>query len=259
MSVELERSGRLVFVSKADLLLHSSRHLLTHTLGMAYEFPGTPDLMRYNAYIGRSDHLGNFTKAGFLPALIAAPGEGWAYGAAIDWAGKVIEHVTGLPLDAYFKQHFFDPLGMSSTAFFPEVPAVAAGHQTDLPTRGSDESLIPCPSLQPLTQDFTSGGAGLASTASDYAKFLIALIGGKLVSEQTLAEMFRPQLNEAQREHLVKQTNLDRSGFVMGFPEGTPMDHGIGGVMNVEDIPGKRKAGSISWSGATNPRWVSLC
>lgn len=46
-----------------------------------------------------------------------------------------------------------------------------------------------------------------------------------------------------------------RSGFLMGSLEGTPLSHGIGGLVVLEDLPGKRRAGSMDWSGVTNPRW----
>lgn len=231
------------------------RHLLTHTMGMIYE-PGTPDLIRYNAYINRTESAFNFTRKGYLPALIRAPGEGWQYGASLDWAGQLIERVSGKGLDSYMAQRIFKPLRMHSTAFFPEVPRQAAGHEIVISNRMANGSLalMPREAALPPTQEMLSGGAGLTSTARDYGVFLSALLRGTLVGRKTLDEMFSPQLTDAQREHLAKDPNTG-GGSMIGIPQGTPISHGLGGVMNLVDIPGKRMAGSMSWGGASNPRW----
>lgn len=100
---------------------------------------------------------------------------------------------------------------------------------------------------------------GLCSTARDYGVFLKALLSRELLKESTLDEMFRPQLSDVQKEGLEKALGGDwRSGFLMGSPEGTPISRRIGGLVVLEDLPGKRQAGSMDWSSVTNPRGVRL-
>lgn len=162
-------------------------------MGMTYE-PGTPDLIRYNACINRTESAFDFTREGYLPALIRAAVVGWQYGASLDWAGQLIERVGGKGLDSYMAQRIFGPLRMRSTAFFPEVPRQAAGHEIVISTRTENGSLalMPREPALPPTQEMLSGGAGLASTARDYGVFLSALLRGTLVGKKTLDEMFTP-------------------------------------------------------------------
>src|SRR6185436_8641453 len=91
------------------------RHLLTHTSGFSYEFLN-PLMKRYKDARGippgrscRNVTLG-------IP-LVFDPGERWEYGIGIDWAGKMVEAVSGMKLDRYLQENVLGPLGMKSTAF----------------------------------------------------------------------------------------------------------------------------------------------
>ncbi len=70
--------------------------------------------------------------------------------------------------------------------------------------------------------------------------------------------MFRPQLTEAQQQMLKVITDGARSALAPEFPPGTPLNHGIGGIINMEDVPGKRPKGSMMWLGMCNGHWVGL-
>src|SRR5690606_24269846 len=93
----------------------------------------------------------------------------------------------------------------------------------------------------------------------DFALFLSGLMAGKVVNQRTLELMLTPQLNEAQ-EYILNfiAYEIARGSFVPEFPDKLKLTHGIGGVINAEDSPGKRNKGSLTWSGATNSRWVSI-
>src|SRR2546425_10987531 len=106
------------------------RQLLSHTSGFAYEF-FDPQLHAYVA-------TGAVPSArqgddGFLKApLLFDPGSRWEYGISTDWLGKLVEKVSGQTLEDYFRQHIFQPLGMTDTFF--SVPSekqarVVALHQ----------------------------------------------------------------------------------------------------------------------------------
>jgi methyl acetate hydrolase len=91
------------------------RHLLTHTSGYGYDI-FNPDLARYIGVVGLPSILTRKNDALRVP-LLFDPGFSWEYGIGIDVVGKVIEAVTGLDLESYFREHIFDPLGMKDTTF----------------------------------------------------------------------------------------------------------------------------------------------
>ena len=175
----------------------------------------------------------------------------------MDWAGQVLEHTVGVTLGEYMQEHIFTPLGMTSTGFWPGVPLEALERQVDWSYRQEDGSLIPGPSTLPSEPEMQSGGAGLFSTARDYAVFLQAFLAGDVVSEHSMELMFTPQLNERQIEDLMAAAAVDPYGIAAEFPPNTQLTWGLAGIMNIEDMPGKRAANSTSWSGVAGSRWVS--
>ena len=91
------------------------RHLLTHTSGYGYDI-FNPDIRRYVEIVGLPSIMSRKNGSLRVP-LLFDPGTGWEYGIGIDLAGKVVETVTGQSLEAYFRQHIFEPLGMRDTSF----------------------------------------------------------------------------------------------------------------------------------------------
>lgn len=239
------------------------RHLLTHTAGLGYDV-ADPDLQRWSQHVGRTKTIVSSTIEGFTTPLKFVPGEGWYYGTATDWAGQVLERVTGLKLGEYMAENVFAPLGMVDSGFV--LGSVLGGEGAreryvefcerhgETGELGSREAMFP---PDPAVE---SGGGGLYSTLGDYGKVVQALLRalageeGGLVSQATAETMFTPQLDDAQRGWLTSILNL--AGFVPEFPAGTPVDHGIGGCINTEDVPGKRKKGSMKWGGMCNSHWV---
>lgn len=197
---------------------------------------------------------------GFNTPTKFAPGEGWLYGPALDWAGFVLEAVTGSTLGAYMQSLIFDPLSMTDTGFWPERLSADISDRAVEPVERSQETgklegRSPWP---PAEHESESGGAGLYSTPQDYAKFLKAFLNGELLSEKSMSEIFTPQLNDKQRAAMETLAYGDAHlGFAPEFPKGQPINHGLAGVINTTDVPGKRQAGSIEWSGMVNSRWVS--
>ncbi len=91
------------------------RHLLTHTAGFSYEV-WDADMVRYVKATGMpSTPTGKL--ASIRMPLVFDPGERWEYGVNTDWVGRIVESVSGKPLDAYFREHIFGPLGMKDTDY----------------------------------------------------------------------------------------------------------------------------------------------
>ncbi|GJN73386.1 hypothetical protein PLICBS_007464 [Purpureocillium lilacinum] len=231
--------------------------LLTHTVGLGYDL-ADPALAKWSAKVGRRATNLDWSRAGFTTPLSFAPGDGWQYGTAIDWAGLVLEAATGQSLGEYMQTHVFGPFGMRDTGFWPEkLPQTASRAVTFSYRDAAIGRLKPGPPSVAERHDVESGGAGMYTTAYDYARFLRGLLNGELVSEATLSQMLEPQLNSAQKEMfegIVYHSGV-QVGFAPEFPTGLPLNHGLGGALNMEDVSGKRRKGSMMWSGACNSHW----
>lgn len=229
--------------------------LLSHTSGYPYEF-SNPRALQWSQ---REDRKGKFparSRAAIDTPLVYAPGEYWNYGTGLDWAGELLTLVTGQPLGDYMNEHIFAPLGIRDTGFHPSrLPHVQDRIVTDLMRRGGKLE-----TEGPIVEDWTmeGGGGGLFSTASDFAKFLRGLLAGTLLSETSLDELCAHQLSPKQVKGIEAFTyDMGVHGIVAPeFPRHTPMQQAFAGMVNVDDVPGKRRAGSVSWSGASGPRWV---
>lgn len=141
-------------------------------------------------------------------ALAFHPGEKWMYGASADVLGAVIEVVSGMPFGDFMKQEIFEPLGMADTGFY--VPADKQHRLADVyRSTPNGMELFPTDNLaicytmhrQPA---FQSGGAGLVSTADDYAKLASSLLGhGKqILSPATIDYMTKGRLMPWQLDSL---------------------------------------------------------
>lgn len=238
---------------------------MSHTLGMGVDM-ADPDLMRWSEHTGRSTNYMSYTIEGIKTPLKFAPGEGWYYGTAYDWAGLLLTRLTGTTLEAYMQENIFKPLGMTSTSFRPgnnisgskERTLAFAFAETTASTNveTKDTILKPGPSPVPAEHPFEAAGSGLFSTPADYACLLRGVLSHEVLKPETTDQLFTPQLNEAQRSILMAIAEYAREGgFTPELPRGFPLDHGLGGVLNMDDVPGKRRRRSMMWSGMTNGRW----
>lgn len=190
------------------------RDLLTHTSGIDYAAIGSKNMQAIYAKADMPSGLGKsnaslldvMKKLGTLP-LVHQPGEKFTYGLNSDLLGCIVEIVSGMSLEAYFNKNIFEPLGMRDTYF--NVPASKANRLPTVYTEDSNNKIIEWgptfrnidPNYPLLGTTFFSGGAGLSSTAYDYAVFLqMILNGGKyngkqIISPRTAALMLSPQLD----------------------------------------------------------------
>jgi CubicO group peptidase (beta-lactamase class C family) len=146
-------------------------------------------------------------KLGTLP-LLHQPGEKFTYGLNSDLLGCLIEVISGKSLEAYCNENIFKPLGMKDTYF--NVPAAKANRLPTVYTEDEQNKIIVwSPTFRGLNPDyplvpktFFSGGAGLSSTAYDYAIFLQMLLNGgtyngkQILGRRTAELMVSPQLND---------------------------------------------------------------
>lgn len=233
------------------------RQLLTHTSGFAYDM-WNADLVRYVQQAG-TPGIGTGLKAALDLPLVFDPGTMWEYGIGIDWAGLVVEAVSGKPLDVYVRDHITGPLGMDDTRFLPGPEQLA--RLAGLHARGPDGALLPFALPINETPEFWGGGGGLYSTAPDYMAFLQMLLnegtgtnGARILAPQTLALMGANHIGDLPLRKLGSQmpfltSDLD-AGPALGLTE--TAQWGLGFAINPEPGPNGRSAGSLAWAGLAN-------
>jgi len=144
--------------------------------------------------------IGDSVKRLATVPLLFNPGERWGYSLSVDVLGRLIEVISGMPLDEFFRTRIFEPLGMKDTFFFP--PDNKVDRLTTAYTYYPDKGLNRFPDT-PITEDsfsysadypvrspkkLFSGGAGLTSSVPDYARFCqMILNGGKLGNVRVLS------------------------------------------------------------------------
>ncbi len=229
--------------ARRDVTLHD---LLTHTSGFVYEM-WNADIGRYVRTTGKPGS-GSGLNAGLEMPLAFDPGERWEYGIGVDWAGKVVEAVTGQSLGSYFDQHIFRPLGMTDTQFGrPDSHRVATIHH-----RLPDGGLRAGSSGRPARPELESGGGGLYSTASDYLRFLGMLLrgGDGVLRPDTVARMGANQIGalDVSRMRTVMPPMSNDAEFFPGMVKGW----GYGFVINTEPGHAGRAANSLAWAGLAN-------
>lgn len=203
------------------------RDLLTHTSGLDYPDIGTDTMQAIYAKnhipsglaFEKETLLSKMKTLGGLP-LIHNPGERFTYGLNTDLLGCLVEVISGESLEAYCSKHIFQPLGMNDTYF--NVPAAKGNRLATVYTEDENRKIIPWsptfrninPNYPLVSKSYFSGGAGLSSTAYDYAIFLQMLLnkgsynGKQILGRRTVELMLSPQL----ADHMFGDDN-----FSLGF------------------------------------------
>ncbi|WP_158822685.1 serine hydrolase [Granulicella sp. S156] len=227
------------------------RHLLTHTSGIGYGF-ANPIEYRLTEVTKKNEWE--------LP-LLNDPGDRWNYGPSTTVLGMIVEKITGEPLETYFQQHIFEPLGMVDTSY-----AVQLAKQSRVATKYSringllqeqPRRPIPATPKPPFL-----GEGGLYSTAQDYGRFIQMLLNGghlgpvKILSESSVKMMGENNIGSIFVE---LQPAADRS-LAKPFPLGAGHDKfGLGFEIASGDpqYAKFRSAGSMSWAGIYNTEfWI---
>jgi CubicO group peptidase (beta-lactamase class C family) len=237
----------------------SIRHLLTHTSGIGYgvidgdarfkkiyEKAGIIDLFTTkDISIGQ-----NIRKLAALP-LHHNPGTKFTYSESYDVLGYFIEVMSGMPFDQFLRTHIFDPLGMDDTWFYlPDSKAnrlVAVQSKEDGKWKNYPVTFYDTDYPIKGAKQFFSGGAGLCSTAEDYANFLQMYLnhgvynGKRLLSRTTVNLILANQIGDL-------------------WGEDTTVDYGL--AFAVQNQQGEHKGGSgskgsFSWGGYFNTQYFA--
>jgi CubicO group peptidase (beta-lactamase class C family) len=229
------------------------KDLLTHTAGIsygtepriadAYKAKGLGPAAGNGWYFADKDDgvCPSIERLATLP-FVAQPGEEWVYGYNTDILGCVVERITGESLEAVVKSRITGPLGLTDTQYF--LPAAQRTRLAALYASGPDGTITRAPEgpsgqghyVDGPRRSF-SGGAGLLSTARDYARFLEAIrLGGAIDGTRILAPRTVQLMTTNQSGTLHSTTGL---GFGLGFE--TTDRYGANGMDSM---------GSFGWAGA---------
>jgi CubicO group peptidase (beta-lactamase class C family) len=225
------------------------RDLLTHTAGLTYGTGPAAELYRQAKFTGwyfadRDEPIGDVIKRLAALPLNGQPGEVYQYGYSTDVLGYLVEVISGMPLDRFFAERIFGPLKMVDTSFFlpPEkaarlVPAYGIDAKGVL-GRGDQGDFVTGP------RKCFSGGAGLLSTAGDYARLLQMFLNeGELDGVRLLS----PKSVELMRaNHTGTKYAGDTGAFGLGF--WVMPDVGAFGELG--------SVGSYGWGSAYFPQYV---
>lgn len=225
------------------------RDLLTHTSGIDYADIGSPSLRAIYAKAGVPSGLGNFKatlleKMNVLAKLPLAhqPGERWTYGLNTDLLGCLTEIMSGMNLEDYLQQKIFAPLGMKDTWF--NLPADRFSRLTTVYTEDAQNHIIPWshtfrgidPDYPMMNKQYFSGGAGLSSTALDYAVFLQMMLNKGVYNDHRILS---PATVDLMLQNQIGDLSLGKNKFGLGFEIIT--DPGA--------AAGPRSKGSFGWGG----------
>ena len=228
------------------------RDLLRHTPGLTYHWNDMlgPMYKTANVAHGLLPYDGTIEdsvkRLAALP-LLFRPGERWEYSLGVDVLGRLVEVVSGKPLDEFFRTRIFEPLGMKDTYFYPpedKLQRLAAAY-TYYPDKGlnrfPDTPIAEGPFVYSADYPYRSpkklfsGGAGLVSTVEDYTRFCFMMLDGgkvgntRLLSRKSIELMTHDQLGKI---------SSDR-GFGLGF--------GVDGVK--EPLSELGSPGEFDWGG----------
>lgn len=243
------------------------RHLMTHTSGLSYhineESPLAPvyraaGVMPVGAQLDVQEgdgapptDLDTFgARVAELP-LIDDPGARWEYSIGLDVLGHVIQAASGMPFETYLRRRLLAPLGMDDTDF--SVPAAKRGRLSAnylITPEGPREIDAPATSAWIDARVMPSGGAGLVSSARDYARFCAMLLNGGTLGRM---QVLRPRTAALARSNLLPPETR-------AFPpwwSGDAFGAGMGVVTPASAKPGREPPGAYGWAGAAGTSmWI---
>jgi CubicO group peptidase (beta-lactamase class C family) len=238
--------------------------LLRHTSGLVYgPFGNTLVHQEYNKanLFDPGQTLEQFvSKLSKLP-LAHQPGMVWEYGMNTDVLGRIVEVASGMPFDRFAEERVTKPLKMPDTAFYMEPAKLQRVAQLQIdPTTGKRPEFGNSDDLTKEKVKWFSGGGGLLSTASDYARFCQMLVNGgeldgvRLLSPKTLAVMTSDQVPP----HASRVGQLQVTEDLNPFPElGQSFGLGFAVRTDLGHSPVSGSVGDYFWAGAAGTYfWV---
>lgn len=238
--------------------------LLRHTAGLTYGFQNRSNVDAAHRELKLENWHGGRDLDGFVAALAElpleySPGSSWNYSVATDVLGAVVQRVSGMKLEEFFRTRIFEPLGMHDTFF--TVPADKIDRLTDCytlpdPVRAPMNKVMfdrGAESMWSVPFKLVSGGGGLVSTALDYHRFCCMLLNGgeldgaRIVGRKTIALMTQNHLPGG-----ADLTQVSKSLFSEAQNAGTGFGLGFAVTIDVARSMMPGSVGEFYWGGMFN-------
>jgi CubicO group peptidase (beta-lactamase class C family) len=236
--------------------------LLAHTNGQEYDWMN-PTLMKWRASRGETPWSGPTVEDKSTVPLLYEPGTSWKYGHGSDWAGKVIEKVSGKILEDFMKTKIWEPLKINDLTFFPKQRSDMENRMATLSTLNEKgEGPATDSSAFDITFGATDclGGGGAFGSADAYFTFLQAVLqrDSRLLKEESWTELFRPQLDERCKREMndyLKSSPLHIQYLGMSLPTEIPKQWSLAGMVCEKGLEGRMSDGTICWGGVPSMTW----
>jgi CubicO group peptidase (beta-lactamase class C family) len=245
-------------------MIDQDRLLLTHTSGHEYAFIH-PNLMKWRASMGHDAFYGQTLEEKSSVPLVYEPGTSFSYGGSIDWAGKLVETLSGKTLDAFMKEKIWNPLGIEDMTFFPKEKPDMESRMAAMSTL-NEQGEGPVTDVPGFDINFGAtdclGGSGAFGSAEGYFAFLQAVLkrDAKLLNDASWAELFKPQLNERCKKELndYLTSSPQRTQWVgLSLPTDIVKQWSFAGMVVEQGQEGRMNEGTIFWGGMPSMTWVS--
>ena len=239
--------------------------LLTHSSGLCYHFMN-PHVARWREKFapqakdsGADERM--TVEELFSYPLSFQPGSSWMYGPGLDWAGRIVERVTGKTLGERMHERIFGPLGITDAQFYPVTREDLRARLVDLNPSdpgGLGRAVVGGGVDPNLNTKGDFGGQGLFMTAAGYLKVLHSLLAndGKVLKPTTVDDMFENHLSpEASAGHHAALTSPLGVFFRVGIAPETKAGYGLGGLLTLQDVDDWFGERTITWGGGSTFAW----
>jgi CubicO group peptidase (beta-lactamase class C family) len=214
----------------------------------------------------------------YAQPLVNQPGSRWEYGINIDWAGQLVERVTGMSLNDYFQKYIFQPMGLKHITMFPndEMKKDLAYMNARDPD-GSlrlhvDGHLTRRPLMVTKPEDikstFNAGGAGCFARPAEYCQIIAMLLnngthaksGNQILKPETVKEMFTnqiPDMPDYARQLIDPPKRLFSNPLPELYPQPpeVPQGWGLTFFLHSHGTPTGRSGSTGWWAGLPNLFW----
>ena len=252
------RSGNLPCATKIITL----RHLLSHSSGIIYEsHPAVTQLRKAQGQTPKpdfhpianwdSDDFRLLTTEPYLTPLLFEPGDGWHYGASIEWTSLLVSRLTKQRLPQYIQENIFAPLGMTSSTYMPQNHPELASRALEM-VRRDDNHLVRV--NYPLKE--------LIMSVPDLGLLLADLISPSsvLLQPATQTLLFAPQFSSSSAALSYIQHDTENYAAPAGIPPElapAPVNHSLAGLvvedtLSLSDMP----PATVTWNGMPNLVWA---
>ena len=235
--------------------------LLTHSSGIVYDFLNSNTSDWRKRFDSDQDEGQRPVEDAFKYPLAFQPGTNWMYGPGLDWAGRIVEKVTGQTLGQHMQQRICAPLDINSGHFYPVTRDDLRARLVDLNPQDPNafgRAVVGGGDGGNKRSQGDFGGHGLFISGDDFLKVLHSILvnDGKLLKSATVDSMFEHHLSKeatiGHRDALISPMGVF---FRVGIDSETKAGHGLGGLLTLEDANKWYGERTLTWGGGLTLTW----